>query len=243
MKKQQVKKIFIKGGLGNQLFQLSYIYNNYYARGVQIVINTSSLEKYSHVDKRIFELDQVVKELNINQEDTIEPLSEMVSKIYSKFFSETFTPFALNGYFQDSFTFNLDLKKILSSILLSNIEENDSALIHIRGGDFRNAIQDYENRHDFFIVEAKKYIYQNYFNNIFYTSDDHDFAKNVIERHNINASQIDIEFSDFSKFKSVISMNSTFSWWGTYLANSKLFSSKDNLGFRKWPKHQNETII
>ena len=100
MKKQQIKKIFIKGGLGNQLFQLSYIYNNYYARGIQIVINTSSLGKYTHVDKRIFELDQILKELNINQEDTMEPLSEIISKIYSKFFSETFTPFALNGYFQ-----------------------------------------------------------------------------------------------------------------------------------------------
>lgn len=243
MKKQQIKKIFIKGGLGNQLFQLSYIYNNYYARGIQIVINTSSLGKYTHVDKRIFELDQVLKVLNINQEDAMEPISETISKIYSKFFSETFTPFALNGYFQDSFTFNLDLKQILSSVLLGNIEYNNSALIHIRGGDFRNVIKDYESRNDFFIEKAKKYIHQNDSDNIFYTSDDLDFAKNVIERHNIKASQIDIEFSDFSRFKSVISMNSSFSWWGSYLANSKLFSSKDNLGFRKWPKHPNETII
>lgn len=230
------KTIFLKGGIGNQLFQLSHIYNNYYLKNREVSINIGNFNFYKFPHS--FTTKKIVERLNLKTDKKKQSLNFFISGFLSKF-NENLDLFGLNGYFQQSFVFNEEFKIICQEELNKTpISINKDILIHIRGKDYVYSNKDY-------IVEMQKFFdrldeqFKDY-NNACYCTDDSEFAKKFLSSRNIEASHIDGNFTQIQEFKNVISFNSTYAWWSTYLGGNQLFSSKNSLGFRCWPNHSKE---
>ena len=167
----------------------------------------------------------------------------------SKFFNQKFL--FLDGYFNQNWTYN-ELKSLFSLLKLIPIKLNteklklcdQNVLIHIRGGDFLSIKNLNICKFDYY-KNSIEYALSKGLKNFKVISEDQIYGKKVIKelKHYFPDLEISILRSDsikndfnlirFSKF--AILSNSTFSWWASFLSNTKKefivpckFSTKEN---------------
>ena len=123
----------------------------------------------------------------------------------------------------------------------------DSALIHIRGGDFKILNEDVGCLGLAYYSEVRKIINLKGLRNIYVTTDDEDYANQVLsdagfreyiflEKEGMRSYEC---LNYFRYFNTIFLANSTFSWWGAQLAPNKANVYAPNIWFRKYSSDKN----
>ena len=228
-------KIRVKtmGGLGNQIFQVVFIYS--FSKYKNIDYNIFYSFESQHNTQNFQYYNTIFKDFISNDKDTtkyteyLEPVNN-----FSIFMPEIYdikenTEFI--GYFQNEKYFIKYKDDIIHNLtnndIYKKIDVNDAYFIHIRRGDYLS-ISIYHINLDIYYENAIKYILRHDKDAIFYIiSDDIEFCKTYNVLNNINkffySNTNDLETLYFmSKCKKGgICPNSTFSWWGSYLNTNK----------------------
>jgi hypothetical protein len=233
--------VIIKGGLGNQLFQIfaliSYCIDNDYN-----YVFPYNMEKW---DKRISNWDSLLSELKKNTCSNALlrniPIYQENNFVYNKIpiFNNNIR---LNGYFQsemyfkDNYNHIVDLLKIREKQyeLKDKINRVNSISLHFRMGDFGNI--HHPILPDSYYINALKYIihYTNKSDwNIYYACEKNDElivnkrVNNIKNQfNNLNFIIIDHNNKDWEQLLIMslcehnIIANSTFSWWAAYFNNN-----------------------
>jgi hypothetical protein len=245
----------IKGGIGNQLFQVATGINYSVKYDVPIKLDTSWYSRTSHLNLHVHDFDI---ETDVFCQWWINPISGLLeSQILNKISSNqelriveesmTYTPlnFARNGATFDGFwqseRYFLEIKPQIIELLrrkLGKSSEPGRSALHIRRGDFlKSPYRDVHNILDVTYYNRALESFHN-FGDINWTG--------VIEKE----SDLELEMKDLLKSKNailqsgksiledlsflstcerIVIANSTFSWWGAYLSGS------DNVvAPRKW---------
>ena len=206
---------FIKGGLGNQIFQFAHAIESNHSR---ITFNTSLLSKYAM--PRNFELAfyfDLVKNKRINVTDQEYTRSGWLEKSASMFNGVPIIPYRC-GYFQDITISDNILHKLRQAYLFSDVVEyrGSDLLIHLRLRDFERG--DYVSM----LGDAIRRINFSTYQNIFYSTDSSVLPEGLrfIESE---AQKTDIDFSKPRYFRAIFSPCSTFSlWYGLILGSEVL---------------------
>ena len=144
----------------------------------------------------------------------------------------------LDGYFNQNWKYEslyelfsqLKLKKIILS--KKNLKIcNDSVIIHIRGGDFLN-IENLNICKSEYYKKSIKYFLAKGFKNFTVISEDQRYGKEIINEMKsifdnlkislLKSNSIKNDFNIIRSSKLAILSNSTFSWWASFLSNSKI---------------------
>lgn len=236
-------RLYLTGGLGNQLFQLKFaceLENS----GLQVTLDTSMLKprtlelptdlgKFKIVNKKYAKPRFVHYLAHRNLLPTV--IFENQPNNIHKFLTHLVR---LNhfGYYQSQ------MKDLTFPIPLGNYEEtlmkkfefamelSNSIAIHIRGGDFKNS-KIYINLDENYYIRVLKSINLTRFHSIFIFTDDFDYAQELLDSiqrdYSLEKFQIHFVNQDLSPLETLklfsiantrIISNSTFSWWGAILA-------------------------
>ncbi len=227
----------MKGGLGNQLFQAAKVHDLISA-GVNVSVNSYLLKKYD--SPRNLEVSQLLDAIGAHV--TFQPrlIRSKIAKLLSNFHIYTF---GYNAYWQD-----IELSKnyieLVRSIYLKcspGTNQYEGPLIHIRGGDYRKVIPHYENYLGRFLSTARDQID---FTNALVCTDDVPFSVAILEQLNcaipINST---LRFEDLTRFSTILSPNSTFSWWAGVVGEAHILSPKSWPYERGWKLAKNEEFI
>lgn len=233
------------GRLGNQMFQYAALFSISKKNKTELLIPNSKINSKNTK----YELLQAFENLSANVISLHDPKFSLISKrFHEKCFSydknffliDKFTD--LHGYFQSEnyfkdfkseikkeFSFS---KKIIETCDLKIIKykKNNISLcsIHVRRGDYTN-LKDYHTNlklEDYYKPSIKKILENN--NNIKFIvfSDDVEWCKkNKFLQENCIFLNTDNHFEDLYLMTQCdyhIIANSSFSWWGSYLSNTKL---------------------
>jgi len=214
----------VKGGLGNQLFTISfaqYLKNNDY----KVFVDTSfynSSHKYPrklYIDvekfgfKKInFKSDTVFKLIKTRYEE-VENLINLDTKIFNRF----------KGYYQD--TEFLDKQYLTDKLSLQNKKNGESVMVHIRRGDYIGLNEELKLE---YYTEAINRLEKKLGScDITIFSDDHslkieDFKNfNVTELFNGKNDDVLETFKKMTQFKNFIISNSTFSFLAAFLGQEE----------------------
>lgn len=238
--------IFSKGGLGNQIFQYSYVISNLTNKKV-IFIGFEDLDSLFDLEhkfylsnkkfitkiiKRIilgvikfFESVRVVSTLKAVRKNNIELCEvNLIVRLIKNII------FTYDSYFQSEIFFNKSLKdklkikyKLKSKIILNK----ESVFIHIRKGDFDKyrVLGQSTILPDLYYIKSIKEMERHIKNPKYYVFSDtkQDFNSIFQGRKYINLSNLNFKetFLLMTKFENAIISASTFSWWGTYLMKKK----------------------
>ena len=237
-------KVILKGGLGNQLFQLAFAVAYSIEHDIKRVeLVTNNLAAYS--TPRDFELDSWVT-------DNVVLSSSKFSKIYSNLVSKLFHgvlrlngSVVISGYFQNVADIERHVKiesyEKSISFLRNQIKHAETIssfdgyrLYHFRGTDFAEFDEVRQQLNDLLrnVVRAEKEII---------VSDD----KELIRVIRSEIGKIDCEFFEnmssfdmllsFSSSSQIISNGSTLSWWGAVLGEVEILTNRTNLAqLIKW---------
>lgn len=243
-------RVFLNGGLGNQLFQFACGYNIAKERNLFLILDDHYVKRDP---KRNFALS--LFELNSNTlldaRAGLQPSSSVICdcnvvKINENCFQFDSSIFSnlpksnlsLNGYWQSPLYFRLtndEVRNYLRSFLLSAHQDGDYGVLHIRRGDFASEkrtrnfhgildITYYTKTLKLLPLEIKK---------LFIISDSTLEANRIIRE--LRKSNPGLDFNLFDKTSSEVDClalmsgskftviaNSSFSWWGAYLSDSKI---------------------
>jgi glycosyl transferase family 25 len=249
----------IQGGLGNQLFQIASGYGIALKNNMNLfIINDSEIKSnFTHIDdnsyllKTIFSSFQSINFRLINLEG-INYFKEASDNCFTctdiTFNEDTF----LNGYFQNEKYFYKHKKTLIELFKKNAVFENFIAqvnenlpladllkkgyFIHVRRGDYLKNQELYCIDYDKYYYLALNYIIKKDPDaHFFVLSDDIEYCKTYSLFQNINRSYIELPPLETIYFMSLCSKggiccNSSFSWWGSYLNETKgktvLFPSK-----------------
>jgi hypothetical protein len=210
----------LKGGLGNQLFQIAAgetISNN---NGRTYYIE--SLSTYSSHSKEIY-VDSILK----NWKDLYQSVESVVfdepNFEYTDWLPHNeFPAICLDGYFQNWMYVSEDFKNRLSfntSVSQDYPKLSNSVFLHIRGGDYNNNwLHDvgldsyYEKAISQFPKDTHFYIFTNDIH--------HALRKEFLKHINhtfVNKNEVDSLYLMSQCALGGICANSSFSWWGAYL--------------------------
>ena len=210
----------IKGGLGNQLFTISfaqYLKINDYKVFVDTSFYNSShdypRELYIDIEKfgftRInFKSDKIFKLIKTKY-DEVENLTSLNTKILNRF----------KGYYQDT-TF-LDKEYLKDKLSLQNKENEESVMVHIRRGDYIGLNETL--KHEYYSAALKKLEKKLGSCEITIFTDDHslkieDFQNfNVTKLFNDKNEDVLKTFKKMTQFQNFIISNSTFSFLAAFL--------------------------
>ncbi len=167
----------------------------------------------------------------------------------------------LDGYFNQNWEYE-KLHELFSQLKLRKIKLNEknfkicneSVVIHIRGGDFLN-IENLNICKSEYYRKSIKYFRNKGFKKFTIISEDQKYGQEIINQmknsfdnlkislHNSNSIKEDFNIIRFSRL--AILSNSTFSWWASFLSNSKIeFLVPSNFSLKeKRIILPNETII
>jgi hypothetical protein len=238
--------LLLKGGLGNQLFQIFTLISYSLREKHQYM-----LPYFSFCKRKNTYWDTLLVNL---KENTIDYTNIQFSKRYleSEFFYknidsiDTNSNLLLDGYFQSYKYFVNDYENICELIQLNQIKENITPIynnlitnsnttisVHFRLGDYKN-IQEFHPilTYEYYYKALKYLIKPNKKYNVLYFCEEID--KDVVEFIifklkkqfvNINFIQCPFDIEDWQQMilmslcNSHIIANSTFSWWGAYFNN------------------------
>lgn len=215
----------LKGGLGNQMFQISAAYALAKRNNDTYGFNFKTCQTYLQGKPSIFYENSIFS--NVNQ------IGNFNFKNYYEEKSHNFTEIEykedllINGYFQSEKYFK-DFKSEI--VQLFNIQKNNIELIeksipfdkqitsiHVRRGDYLKN----PDIHPVCEIDYYKKSMDLFKDSIFiFISDDMDWVKNNFKDNNIIYSPFDDEILDLTLMTlcdNNIIANSTFSWWGAYL--------------------------
>lgn len=217
----------LMGGIGNQLFQFASVYSIAKRTNRRYILNGKGNDIILKDMNRVSEIPQPHVKL-------IEPIGLGLSYLFDSINSNQSQVLALTGYFQSERYF-YEYKNEIISIIRSNLSEvplidacpsdmSEYVFIHIRRGDYLTIplhnvdLNQYYN--DAINFHRKKY------NNTKFIlfSDDPDPLRLSIRQEHI---YIPPKINDLqtlvlmSQCKGGIGCNSTFSWWGGYIASQK----------------------
>lgn len=222
----------LKGGLGNQLFQIAATYALARKNNDVCGFNLSE-NKYKH---------NILSK--INHIENFKPFGfyDEVSFNYNKI--KYNKNMILNGYFQSEKYF-LDFKESVLDLFV--ISDNDIKAVekqlpigksitsvHVRRGDYLKHSDVYHLCDIDYFKMAMELVGNSFF---IFISDDIDWCvKNFGDNANCFFPKFDSDILDFTLMTicdSNIICNSTFSWWGSYLnRNSKIFAPKKWFNFK-----------
>jgi hypothetical protein len=244
-------KVVLKGGLGNQLFQLAFAYALCEKYGIHALeLYTGNLARYK--TKRQFELSPWVNGQTFVSRKS--GLNKFLTQFIDRFFCGVL--FArrtvwITGYFQDyvSISRYVGLSDYKSAIIkLRNGIKIDSTLqtsfngltvLHLRGTDFAPI--------DEIISHAEELIHLNRLNSLplFLVSDDKLLVKKITPRLKIIGADYLFGYSSFQMLQVFITADvlitngSTLSWWSAILGQKEIYTNRKNLlVIYKWLKGQ-----
>lgn len=245
--------IFISyGGLGNQLFQISFLLKNFKNQNI-LIFGFDDLKEYFNLPKnyKLYVLDNFFKKILIRilLKNIFLLFSRLhfISSLYQlrKNEIETINTIKKNGiiksivfvkesYFQseyhipDNFMDSLSFKKKYSNLKV-NTFSNNYIMVHFRGGDFKN----------FYPLGKNSILPENYFNLAFnffeniidnpiyhiYSNDSFPFEE-ILKDRNFKIIKNDNSKNDFfmmTKYQNAILSASTFSWWASFFMKEKKY--------------------
>jgi hypothetical protein len=230
----KIHTFYLKGGLGNQIFQLNKILSlkeNFDLDSV--IINIALLDSYS--TSREFEL---AKYFDLDKEGVVVNSSPVYFKNIYKVILRIVSNFDIFpvyfSYYQNTIISLEEVDKLLHCYR-SNIRKtlSDEVLIHARLGDYLQVIPEYRILLiDFINKFTEKYTSDEYL----VSTDDIDYFKSdILPFLNIsNVRYFDLDFNNIYTFKCVFSPNSSYSFWYAAMGRSKLAMPEDDFGFREY---------
>lgn len=243
--------VHLKGGLGNQMFQYAAGLSamKEYSQFTSMKLDTSFYDGQEvkivkgGLTGRSFDLDVFGID---NQVETAPEGSIMLDSFYQNI--KEFENVANDV--KDKFKFKVDfqdnVKKMADEITL----KQNSVAIHVRRGDYlynptafsHHGVLDKQYYDNAMKIIEKQFKFVDYY--VF--SEDVDWCKNNLNT-NHNITFIDEMYNDYkdtghlylmTKCKKHIIANSSFSWWGAWLANSEFV-----IGPKRWNKSGEKSII
>jgi hypothetical protein len=233
-KLKTIKTIYIKGGLGNQMFQYAYGRNLELA-GKKIIFNISFLDKNKlEINyKRNFKLENFRIETRAQFSNREQLIIRLFNKVLMKLGLKEYGYWQGEKYFKEIELYirkEFTLKKPLDSKfdnIIKQIDGAPSVSIHVRRGDYVN---DPKTRVVHNVCGLEYYrrainIIKAQVNNptFFVFSDDIDWVRENLPIDYPSYHVSNLEGEDYeelilmSKCKHNIIANSTFSWWGAWL--------------------------
>jgi hypothetical protein len=218
------------GGLGNQLFQIATGHSFSKKHNTAFIIHPDHIHKNEHSNVNYFNnvfkyWKDSIYEYNINiriNEYNMHPIN-----IANELFNHNIY---LDGYFQNYNYIDNDFISLLqwdTAIINKYNELNNSAFIHIRGGDYLNA-----DKNGLYNVDITQY-YKNTLEKIkdsvhhyyIFTNDKAYMESfdcfNDIRVTIVNENELDSLYLMSQCKKGGIAANSSFSWWGLYLDKTR----------------------
>jgi len=214
------------GGLGNQIFQIVFIYA--LAKKYNLNYFIIPLLRNYHNSKNIQYYDSIFKHFNKHKEDIKHIFNEPSEKVFSYISNiDIKNNTIFKGYFQNEKYFkeykNEIIKLLTDNPIYENIEKNNSYFIHIRRGDYIQKQLHFINL-DIYFKNVIEYILSIDKDTHFYIiSDDISFCKkyeifkSINKDFYTNKNPLETLYFMSKCYKGGICSNSTFSWWGSYL--------------------------
>lgn len=248
------KKIWLMGGIGNNLFQMFFGYvlerSNHKIYYVENLTQSSWVTKFlrwkihDNTYKFFLNNNKLIRSSNFIV--FLGLISKKINSIFFKvlYFQEKNTENFVNadnyfGYYQNKLLlqkydeeFKDFCSKIYSHLLLENFKASMKTVVHFRGGDSLWAKQNAS-----YYLSVKKRIKK--IENVLIISDDIDAAKNYFgESKNLIFRQSPSPLDDFRTLvlaSNIYCAPSTFSWWAAHCAtNAKVVAPKfleDSIGY------------
>jgi hypothetical protein len=242
--------LHLKGGLGNQLFQLANGLSLSIKFKKNLIINNYYLKK--NIPERSLEIDKLLKKLyicniKINLINKYFPFLFLNDQyIFEKNFFNYKIINNLNknknnhiiGYWQ-SFLYFKDVSDIFYNLIqdyfqtlnISFIPNRNSLAIHIRKGDYlsKRNLKVYFNLNEYYIKAIKIIILNKKINNIYIFTDDKNWViKNLLSE--LKAFHCNLIFQEdvnswhdlylMTKFENFIMSNSSYSWWAAWIISN-----------------------
>ena len=247
--------IKLKGGLGNQLFQIystMYFVNKY--NKIFILENNLYTSKYPDTLRSTY-YQNFLKEIELYT-DTVKFNWKYLENIDNIDISDNYT---IEGYYQDYNIFEeytkeisnkLNIKDKIEKCYYKYLPEYDfnGIACHFRLGDYKYK----QNDHPIINIEY----YTKCFDNInikdktitvFCEKEDKEYLKSIFKISNIKFISSDIPDYEqlllMSKFKYIIISNSTFSWWSAYFASTIYDNNNIYIPYKWFHEETNEKLI
>jgi hypothetical protein len=236
-------QVTIKGGLGNQIFQVAFAnFLKKKIKNINVVLNTSW---YLFQKKRKFNIN---KYYLYNFEETNKKIT-FIDKLLSyrnesliSFFAKKKIIFkkVYDGYWQETFYANFIDKKNFNSILFKKNKKFPKKyyIIHFRADDFKSSKMHHVLQSDYYNKLIKRYLDLPIF-----ALGDKKHANKIINQSIFKNYIKFINLNEFESLRTIIqasggiASNSTFCWWGIYLNPKK----KKFVMPEKWMKNINYT--
>lgn len=243
----------LKGGLGNQMFQIAATHALALRNYDNSCFNFNSCYTPLQGKTSINYTHTLFKNINHDQTLTFKNIYKEISFNFTPI--EYFDGLLLDGYFQsekyfldyqseivDLFTISDFDKEVINQLLMLNKYDSTTS-IHIRRGDYLKHSETHPVCGLSYYTEAMEMFKDTTF---IFISDDIEWVKENFKGNNIIYSPFNDEIMDLTLMTMCdnnIIANSTFSWWGAYLnknKNKKIIAPKNWFG----PKaNKNETDI
>ena len=239
----------LRGGLGNQLF--IYFGGLYFAQKFKMKLV---------VDARGVDHGRSIRDLNLPGRFTTNRVFwKIVELVYSRQrvgeheidpceSGSTFSnkSFLLEGFFQNQFFFahmiqlGLITEGMNFNLNLPDFKAGDSALIHIRGGDYLTHSEDIGCLGVEYYKKVFSIIREHSIRNVYIITDDEEYAKKLLGECKFtsfafveSAFMSNLELlSCFGQFEYIFLANSTLSWWGAALSKSSTKVYAPNIWFK-----------
>lgn len=213
----------IKGGLGNQLFTISFA-EHLNQNGYKVYADTSFYKSsHDHPRELLIDIEHFgFKEINLKSDrifkffntsfEEIEDLRQIYTKKINRF----------NGYYQN--TSFLDKSYLIKKLSIDNNQKQGAVMMHLRKGDYIKLNEELKLSYYKEAVNKIEKKLNNFEINIF--SDDHTLKISDFKNFNVtrifndkNSDDLEI-FKEMTQFQNFVIANSTFSFLAAFLGEN-----------------------
>jgi hypothetical protein len=222
--------IILKGGLGNQLFQLAFAC--FFKKKFPHVETNLNVSWFKTQKKRKFNVGKYYSHnfsINYNEISTLDKIFSYRNEKISSYLIKNFFIYKkiFNGYWQETYYANYLDKKKFNKILFKKkrILPKNYYIMHFRAGDFKLSKSHCVLGYDYYQKCINKYQDLPIF-----ALGDKMHAETIIKNINTKKKITFLDLNELDSMRTIINAkggmasNSTFCWWGVYLnANKKKF--------------------